>query len=210
MTLAGTLWSLSMYSINWGIGMRTAFRDVSDDVKDGTIEMRLTRPFHYFWFVASLLLGRRLPILFPQFLLNVLFLLLFVGFPPIELTFAWAAGVVGLFIFGNFLAFLLYTCVGMSAFWIDDATPAMWFVDKLVMILGGAYVPVAFFPQTFRLIAEWSPFGAVIGFSQAFSPDFISRLPYLFLSQGVWVLLLGILLAFMWRFALRRIVINGG
>ena len=210
MGLASVLWSLSMYSIYWGLGTRYIFWDISEDVRDGSIEVRLLKPLHYLAWRIAHRLGKQIPMLGQQLLVNSALLLVFVGVPDIVVSWMWAGALLGLFAFGIVLSIFIFTGVGLCAFWIENPAPVMWIVDKFVMIVGGAFVPIALFPNTLRAIAEWSPFGAMMGFSQAFTPDFLQRTPLLFVSQGVWLAIMTCVIMIMWHFAMRRVAINGG
>lgn len=209
-SLVAVLWSISMYSMYWGVGMRNIFRDIANDVKDGTVELRLIRPIHYLYYVLLVRLGKQMIVIPFQIIVNIVLLSIFVGFPPIALTPIWFGSFLSLFVFGNFLAFLMFSCVGLSSFWIEEPMPIMWIVDKLVMVLGGAFVPIAFFPPVLRLITEWSPFGAMLGFSQAFTPEFLSHVPTLLFSQAVWIVMFGLLAMALWGSARKRLEVNGG
>ncbi len=210
MGLAAVLWSLSMYSIYWGVGSRYIFRDISDDVKDGSIELRLVKPVHYLVWRVAHRLGRQIPMFGQQILVNSVFLMLYIGFPDIVVTPEWVMTVLGLFIVGITISLALYVAVGLCAFWIDNPLPVMWIVEKFVMIIGGAFVPIALFPSVLKSVVEWSPFGAMLAFSQAFTPNFLEHAPRLFASQLLWLLVMYGLVAIMWHMALRRVAINGG
>ncbi len=210
MGLAAVLWSLAMYSVYWGVGTRYIFRDIADDVRDGSIEVRVLKPLHYLSWRIAHRLGKQIPMLGQQLTVNSMLLMTFVGAPDIMVSWTWAGAMFGLFLLGIAISVLLFTCVGLCAFWIENPNPVMWIVDKIVMIIGGAFVPIALFPNTLRTIAEWSPFGAMMSFSQAFTPDFLYRVPVLFFAQCVWIVIMACFLASMWHFAMRRVAINGG
>lgn len=210
MGLAAVLWSLAMYSVYWGVGSRYIFRDISDDVKDGSVEMRLVKPMHYLLWRVAHRLGRQVPMLGQRLVVNISFLLVYVGVPNISVSPQWVLTVLGLFLCGIMISIMVFIVVGLCAFWIENPMPVMWIVDRFVMIIGGAFVPIALFPSALRVAAEWSPFGAMMAFSQAFTPEFLVHAPKLFLSQGVWLVMMGCIVALMWRAAMRRVAVNGG
>ncbi|MEK7632619.1 MAG: ABC-2 family transporter protein [Patescibacteria group bacterium] len=210
MNLATVLWSLAMYSVYWGVGTRYIFRDISDDVKDGSIEVRLVKPMHYLLWRVAHRLGKQIPMLGQQLVVNFSFLMVYVGAPEVHATPVWFLTTVGLFVLGIFISVMVFICVGLSAFWIENSMPVMWIVDKLVMIVGGAFVPIVLFPNALRLIAEWSPFGAMMAFSQAFTPDFLHHAPFLFVSQALWMMIMAGVVGLMWHLAMKRVAVNGG
>jgi ABC-2 type transport system permease protein len=210
MTYVTAMWSLSMYNIHWAVGTRNLFKDITNDIKSGAVETRLVRPASYLWTTIFFRIGKN----FPMFIIHTLFsfglLISVVGFPAGYISTVWLLSVAATFLLGTTTGIFMYVSVGLTAFWLQEATPVMWIVDKAVMILGGSFVPIAFFPPVLRLISERSPFGAILAFSQAFAPDFLSRLPLIVASQCTWLVILGVGCAGVWRLARRRIAVNGG
>ena len=78
------------------------------------------------------------------------------------------------------------------------------------MILGGSYLPVSMFPNFMKVIAYISPFGAInFATSTVYSSwnnEFIIRI----ILQIVWIIILGIILAFIFNKAKKKINVNGG
>lgn len=210
LTFVAAMWSLAMYSLWWGIGIRNMYSDIANAIKDGSIETRIVRPQHFLAYIAAMRLGRQVNFLVLQIVVNGALLLWLVGLPPVDPTLAWLASVAALFVGGMIIALFMYICIGLSTFWLDDSMPVMWIVDKSTMILGGSFVPVALLPSSVRTFAEWSPFGAIMSFAQAFSPDFAGRFTSLLLPQLVWICVLGLLCSGMWSLGRKKIAINGG
>jgi len=118
--------------------------------------------------------------------------------------------VLGVFILGSILSLLLFSIIGLLAFWVEDINPIFWTVDKAVMILGGSYLPVALFPNSIYNIALYSPFGAT---------QFITHTVYKtwqaewFLKIGIqafWIIVLGVVVYFLFQKAKQRVSVNGG
>lgn len=210
MTFAAAIWSVAMYSLWWGIGIRNMYTDISNTIKDGNIETQIVRPQHYLAHVLALRLGRQVNFFAIQVLMNASLLLFLVGLPPVAITPLWVLSTAVLFIGGMVLAAFMYMCIGLTTFWLEDSTPVMWIVDKSTMILGGSFVPVALLPSAVRHFAEWSPFGAIMLFAQAFAPNFSERFWQLCFSQILWICVLGLLCAWMWTNGRKKIAINGG
>jgi ABC-2 type transport system permease protein len=210
LSFVATIWSLSMYSFAWAVGTRRLCQDVSTDIKEGTIEVRLARPMSYLAYIIAFRLGKNAFLVAAQIGFIVLALLAIAGFPNIDASFLWFATMFLTFILGTMISTFLYLSVGLIAFWIQDPFPVMWIIDKMVMVLGGSFVPIAFFPSVMRTFAEWSPFGAAMAFSQGFAPDFMSHVAQLLLSQITWVVLLGCLCLLLWKRAQLNVSVNGG
>lgn len=209
-TFSATIWSLSMYSIAWSFGARNSYADVSNGIEDGSIETRLVRPQHFLSYVVAFRLGKQFAFFILQIIVNLALLFWLVGLPSVSGSIAWWLSVTTLFSGGMLLSVFLYSCIGLTAFWIQNPMPVMWIIDKSVMILGGSFVPIALLPAIVRRFSEWSPFGAIMAFSQAFTPDFESRFWSLFIPQLIWIVLIGVLLAVLWTQGRKKIAINGG
>jgi len=83
-------------------------------------------------------------------------------------------------------------------------------LDKSVLVLGGAYVPLALLPQSFQAFATITPFGAPMFATQMFNPNFLDKWPLLFGVQVVWLLIGFFLIAGIFAKAKANLSINGG
>lgn len=209
-TFAVAIWSLSMYSIAWGFGARNMYADVSNGIEDGSVETRLVRPQHFLSYIVAFRLGKQFTFFILQIVVNLALLSWLVGLPSVSGDFFWWISMITLFFGGMTLSIFLFSCIGLTAFWIQNPMPVMWIVDKSVMILGGSFVPIALLPVAVRRFSEWSPFGAIMSFSQAFTPDFESRFWSLFIPQLLWIVIIGVLLMVLWTQGRKKIAINGG
>ena len=210
-SVAAAVWALSMYSVYWAIGMRNVYKDVTDQVRDGTLETFLNKPVNYPLYIISNRFGRQVMVMIINVVLNTLLCLAFVGLPPVHPSPLVFLECAALLLGGVILGAFTYLLVGMCSFWLEESTPVMWMVDKSVMILGGAFVPVALFPPLMRTLAEWSPFGAMMSFSQVFyGAEFLVRFPELMLAQVLWIAALALLAIVMWSRARKRMFVNGG
>jgi ABC-2 type transport system permease protein len=114
------------------------------------------------------------------------------------------------FVFAAILSLLIYSVVGLLAFWIEDVKPLYWIVDKAVMILGGSYLPVALFPKIMYQIAIFSPFGASQFITHTVYDTW--KVDYLKLIgiQLFWIIVVGIIVAYMFGRAHKKVSVNGG
>lgn len=210
MSLAASVWSMGVYFVILSFGVRRLASDISEDVKTGAIEVRTGRPLAYLPLVAGLRLGRGVPVFVLTLLIVSVIAFVATGIPPLSIG-AWEAAGAFLLLLGGFLvALCVFALVGLAAFWIVESDPVFWIVDKLAMILGGSYVPVALFPDWLKAVADWSPFGGMYAAARVFSPEFQAILPRLLVVQACWVALCAGALAFLWGRASRRLSIHGG
>lgn len=207
---ASAIWSIGAYFVLLSLMIRHIYKDISSDIQQGTIEVRLGKPYLYPLAVIAKRIGRGLPDMGLSLLVTGGILGWMVGAPPITLSIVWLIQILLLIVGGAILASLLYTLIGLSAFWLEDAEPVYWISDKFVMLLGGAYVPVLLFPGWLKALAIWSPFGGYMFAAQAFHPSFTQRWFELLGSQLMWIAILSVVVSMVFRAARRRVSINGG
>ncbi len=208
--LSSALWSIAGYFVLSSLYLRILYRDISDDIQQGSIELHLSKPYNYLLRMMCVRLGRGLPDLGLSLVVLILILSLLVGYPQVAMTVLWALKTTCVFLLGIPLSLLVYGMVGLSAAWIEDATPLFWIIDKSVMILGGSYVPIALFPHSVSWVAAHSPFGAMMFITHVFNQDFSERWVALVTTQIAWIAILVFLSWFMYRRLQRRLLIHGG
>ena len=119
--------------------------------------------------------------------------------------------VVPLAIIATAFGLLSVVGIGLSAIWLHDSAPLFWIWQKLAFILGGLILPLEIYPDLFRRIAIWTPFGAMLNGPgrQMLSPDLGDAL--LVAGQlAVWTGLLAAVVGLVWRPALRSLNAHGG
>ncbi len=107
------------------------------------------------------------------------------------------------------LTCIIYVLCGLSGFWLHDSAPVYLAVSKLIMILGGAWVPIAFFPRWLQLIAEYSPFGASTALSYAMYPNFSTHFLPIILNICFWTVVGTIIIYIVSKRAMQKLSING-
>jgi ABC-2 type transport system permease protein len=105
----------------------------------------------------------------------------------------------------------LTAAIGLAAFVTEDVAAFDWIYAKFVLILGGVLIPLDFFPDWLRDIAQVLPFAYATYHPARFfvQPD-LARLATLILGQALWLGALALLLAFIYRRGETRLTINGG
>jgi ABC-2 type transport system permease protein len=114
-----------------------------------------------------------------------------------------------------FLALVLDFCmassIGLLAFVTEDTFSFRLIYQKLMFILGGLLIPLDFLPTWLQRIAQLLPFSQV---TYAPAKLFVAFEWQLFLNtlalQTFWIAVMGSLLFFQYRWATRRLVVNGG
>lgn len=204
--LASAVWSIAIASL-----LRLTWRHItvgiSDDVKNGTIALRMRYPFPYLGYILADHAGRSLPFAAPFMALAAYIV---GGLPvipqPLVATLVFLVMVAGSFA----LSALLYALMGLLAFWMEDAAPALRIMEKTTVVLGGSVVPLALLPDGVRMVLECIPFTAT-GFPAQFtSPDFLAHAPRLMAIEFGWVAVFAVVVALVWRAASTRVEVNGG
>jgi ABC-2 type transport system permease protein len=199
-----------LYAIVLGFGYRDLFRTINREFKTGSIEAWLNKPISYIQMKVAESFGKNMPIVFGLIGSAGLFWLLGGQFPLVDdIWLRMFAGII-LLSLGLAIATMLYVLVGLSVVWLQEAQPIYLILDKLIMIFGGAFIPIAFFPGILRLIGESLPTGAAIYATQIFYPDLFANLPRFFATQILWLGILAYAVTVLSRAANRRLTVNGG
>jgi ABC-2 type transport system permease protein len=106
----------------------------------------------------------------------------------------------------------MWLLVGLSGFWLMQIQGMRGLVAMASSFLAGSMIPVWFMPGPLRTLVEWLPFQSInflpasIWVGQATGGEIWRALGV----QAVWVVVLGLLAAWVWSRAQRRIVVQGG
>jgi ABC-type uncharacterized transport system permease subunit len=107
---------------------------------------------------------------------------------------------------------LMWLLVGLSGFWLMHISGMQGLVGMSSSFLAGSMIPVWFMPGPLRTLVEWLPFQSInflpasIWVGQATGWEMWRALGV----QAFWVVVLGMLAAWVWNRAQRRIVVQGG
>ena len=204
------VWSMSMYFVFFWLGTRAIHKTFRDDIRSGNIEMFLLRPMGYIKQKVLTQLGQGIFAFVSALILSVAVDYALIGFPHVGMPGGvWFAAAILIFILSQILTFMLMILCGLSGFWLQDSEPVYFVVSKFIMILGGAWVPVAFFPVALQRIAQYSPFGASMSVSFAVYPDFAVRFWPLLINLIFWTIACGWLTYVVARRAFRNLSVNG-
>lgn len=204
------VWSMSMYFMVFWLGLRNIERSMRTDIVSGNIELFLLRPMGYLWQKVLMQIGSSLlPFLFAA-VLSVSVDYFFVGLPLIDSSLLfWSVGIFVIFILSQILTCMIFLLCGLTGFWLENSEPVFFVVSKFIMIFGGAWVPVAFFPTALQKFAEFSPFGASMSISFAMYPDFSERFPQIVLNCILWTIICWLLLSVVSKRAFKKLAVNG-
>jgi len=203
-------WSMFLYFAFSVLVLRHISQAIMEDVQRGTIEILFSKPISYLSYRMAFQVGAGLYSFLVIATIGVVALALSIGFPATMGLPMFLPTLILVVVLGGILSLIVYSIIGLLAFWVEDINPIFWMVDKAVMILGGSYLPVALFPPAIYKIALYSPFGAT---------QFITHTVYetwqheWYLKIGIqvfWITILGIVIHLVFKKARRRVSLNGG
>jgi ABC-2 type transport system permease protein len=209
-TFVFAAWSVFLYFIFSVMRLRDISRMIMQDVQSGNVEILMNRPISYLSYRMWWQIGSGFYSFAIISVLATIVMIIFVGLPKTMLSAIFLSTLVLTFIFSVILSLILYSLVGLSAFWIEDANPVFWLVDKAVMILGGSYLPVALFPPLMYQLAIYSPFGACQFIVHTVYESWGNDWYWLIGIQLLWIAIAGAVMALVFSRAKRKISINGG
>jgi ABC-2 type transport system permease protein len=182
---------------------------IDEEVKSGELTYVLLRPYSYVGYHLSAYWGEALIRLPMNLALGGGVALATVG-PPTSSLVAVVAALIAVAL-SLTLNFMVECAIGLLAFWFEDTLPFFWVYQKLVFTLGGLFMPLALLPGPLAALASVLPFAAV-----AYAPGriFVGAAPaevaaQLSLQIG-WTIALSVVLALVYRQAVRKVNIHGG
>ncbi|HSH04866.1 MAG TPA: ABC-2 family transporter protein [Anaerolineae bacterium] len=211
--MAGLSFGATIWYFLWAevmeMGKMRPDQRISEEVKDGSIAYTLVRPYNYLAYHFFYGLGDSLMRMGLIFLFGSPLVLYYVGLPPFNLVYLlpWLLIVAQALL----LNFFFLSIIGLMAFIIEDTNSLHLIYQKLVFILGGLLIPVDFLPGVLQTIARNLPFSlttyAPARLFVAFNwTDWVQ----LGGRQLIWLVVVGLVLWWQYRWAAERLAINGG
>jgi ABC-2 type transport system permease protein len=186
--------------------------EVVEQIRDGLIAPYLLRPLPHITFILLEDIGWKImkTLLFlPVFALALVWLRDYLIVPTDPLV--WLSLLVTLPL-AYTLFFLIAYLVGLTAFWLQEAMSLTHVKDLLVMLLGGAMVPIALFPDWLQGVAAALPFQYIYAYpvgiylgqiqGEAVARGLAAQVVWIAAAYGAYRL--------MWRAGTRRFVLVGG
>jgi len=209
---ANALWSIAAYfAFILNLGIRNVFKIVDREVRTGVVEVGVIKPIDWRLYKICELLGKNGLEFLAQLIVLPIALLIFVGAPDMShLTFLDSAAFVLLTLLAMIVASAMFLTVGLAAFWLQDAQPVYRILDKLTLVFGGAFVPIALLPHATQILVRYSPFGVYAAPTQLFNPQILPSLGPMVLAAVAWSAFLVFLCDRVWQRAMSKIEVNGG
>jgi ABC-2 type transport system permease protein len=181
---------------------------IAQSVKDGSISYILNKPYDFLLYQMSVNAGDTIF----RIILTVIFgssLVWIMAGPPPDPR-GWPLTIIAITA-GWLINFCITSIIGLAAFITEEVAPFMWIYQKFIFILGGMMIPIDFYPTWLQTLAKATPFAYIMyGPARLFVTPEFERFFQLLIGQLAWLVGLGILVTFLYRRGLRRLVINGG
>jgi ABC-2 type transport system permease protein len=207
-TLRDIIWYLALVE-TLATSVPALNRRVDGEVRSGDLAYLLGRPCNYVFYQYAHYLGERVVRLGMAALVASTLALIFVGPPPVSF---WGllAGLLVIFLSIS-IDFTALFSIGLLAFWTEETESFALIYSRLVLVLGGVLVPLELFPEPLLSIARVLPFSALLyGPARTMIKFDLGHFATLLVQQGLTLAALSLLVAGIYRLAIRRVNINGG
>ncbi|GLV60062.1 multidrug ABC transporter permease [Dictyobacter sp. S3.2.2.5] len=207
-TIADMIWYL-VAAEAIALSLPALTRRIDQEVRSGQLAYLLGRPSSYVLYNYAHYLGERLVRLLMNAVVGALLALLMAGPPHFTWQGVLAWPLVALLALS--IDFVMHFSIGLLAFWSEETQSFSLIFSRLTLVLGGVLAPLEIFPQPLRSIAQSLPFSAILyGPSRTLVHFEAARLLSLLVQQCLTLLAVIAIMLIIYRFALRRVNINGG
>jgi ABC-2 type transport system permease protein len=179
---------------------------LEDDIRSGAVETGLLKPKPHLALRIAETLGEMAARLTMLGAVGIgLLVFVHASVAPEGLAFGALFGVGG-----GVIGVLIVTLAGLTGFWVRRTLPAYLIVQKLMFLMGGLFAPISLYPLAFRAVCEASPFAAEIYWPahQLIAPSAEAAAAILVL-QAIWVVLLSLATAGLWRAGVAKALREG-
>jgi ABC-2 type transport system permease protein len=185
--------------------------DLMLTIRSGEIVSDLSKPCDFYWYWFSREIGRSVYYLLyrglPTYLAGML---LFRFGAPLDWH-SWLPFVLSLPV-GAMIGIAYRVLFNLAAFWILEARAFGTLATVIALVFTGSYVPLPFFPDWLRAIADWLPFNGLMNVpTQIFLGKLVGgALLIEFLRQLLWLAVMTLLARSVTASATQRVIVQGG
>lgn len=209
-TMQMMIWYMIMAEVlAYSVNVRKVARAFSSDIKSGKIAYQLNKPYNYFVYQIASEVGKviwKLVFLVPTAIIMGLILL-----GPIQnFSVLYIIPILVSLFLATLLTVIIYGIVGLLCFWIEEAGPFVWIIQKFQMLFG-LFFPPEFFPTWLQPFIEYSPIYSMMSGPCKLLADFSWEL-YLkvSISQILYISLFLILGTIIYKKGTKKVNVNGG
>ena len=209
-TVEMMIWYMIMAEVlMYAVNSRGVTREFGKDIKSGRIAYQLNKPYNYFSYQICSQAGVftwKLLFLIPAAI--VMGLILLGPIPNFQASFVLPL-LVSLML-AVFLTCVIYGMVGLLSFWIEEATPFTWIIQKFQMLFG-LFFPPEFFPVWLQPVIEYSPVYAMMSgpckLMASFSWDLFLKVS---VSQILYIALFVVFGGMIYKLGTKKVNVHGG
>jgi ABC-2 type transport system permease protein len=161
---------------------------MSYEIQSGSIAYALIRPYSYLLYQSAFAIGSTIPII----------LITIVGIGPLlwyvtgPVSCSWYSIGTGILLWlGAFvLNFLICFCIGTNTFWHEETGSLAMLFHSLMLLFGGALLPLALMPPLLITITHYLPYGYL--FANAAQTMFVfnyNQLLHSIIGQCIWIMI---------------------
>lgn len=202
LVLASALFSTMEMYVTWQMGR---------SVQSGNIVMDLLRPMGYTTYNLLVFSGNTLVSVFVN-LIPTMLIVYFITGGGFALSWNLLFFAVAVFI-GTILNFFINFFVGVICFYTESIWGINIMKEVIVMLLSGASIPLAFFPEKLQQIVYYLPFQAIYNTPLTILINRELSVETVLGMLGVqifWLVVMGVVSQMFFRVSVRRITVNGG
>ena len=211
MTFSDTLIYLVLATALFGfLNMYTVWM-VGRDIQSGKIVLDLLKPMDYrsyiFWSYAGNLVTNFVFTFLPTFIVVIA---VTHGAIPLGLNLLW-------FAVSLILAISINYSIDFFVATIIMYTESIWGVnimkEVIVLLLSGATIPIAFFPEALRVVVRYLPFSSIYNTPLSLLLNKQPAITDILISLGIqlgWAIAMFFINKVFWKISLRQITVNGG
>lgn len=185
------------------------FQDLNAEIKGGNIAYTLNKPYYYIGYQLANATGT----IFFKLSINAIagILLGFITSGPLIGFQMQSLPLVGLVVLGGLLLnFLILTCLGLTAFWLEENTAFFWIYQKIVFMLG-LLLPIEFFPSGLQKLVRVLPFAYITYGPAKLAVDFSwDKFWQIIGMQIFFIIVFGVGAAVIYRKGVKQLNVNGG
>jgi ABC-2 type transport system permease protein len=208
LTLANTIWYFLIAEV-MELGKIRHDERITAEVKDGSVAYTLTRPYNYLAYHFFNGLGETAVKMTLIFLLGLPIVVYYASRPTILPVHVPAVLLVA--IMAIMIDFFVFSIIGLLAFVTEDTFSFRLIYQKLVFILARLMIPLHFLPAWLQPLARVLPFNlTTYAPAKLFVAFSWAQFRQIVVLQVIWLLIIGAVLIWQYRWATRQLVINGG
>ena len=187
--------------------------DMSRSIQSGKIILDLLKPLKFrtytFWSYSGSHVVSFIMTFIPTF---IIVMIITKGAIPMGLNLVY-------FLISTLFALIVNFNIEMIVATICLYTESTWGInivkETIVLLLSGASIPIAFFPDKLKTVVEYMPFRGVYDIPltillQKNGSDTMEGLLPMFLFQLIWIVILTAAGTLFWNYSVKKITVNGG